>query len=104
VLPSRDHDLDHDHDHMVWEIRDQERDARYQQQLAHESWQGLSSIALLDYLGQSRRGYMRDVLCLFKSKLCHHFNNFHDEGGMKTSLEREVGSMDDLLPNHVKNI
>jgi hypothetical protein len=31
VLPSRDHDLDHDHDHVVWEIRDQERDARYQQ-------------------------------------------------------------------------
>ena len=30
--PSRDHDLDHDHDHVVWEIRDQEMDARVRQQ------------------------------------------------------------------------
>jgi hypothetical protein len=54
--PSRDHDLDHDHDHVVWEIRDQEMDARVQQQQVHESWRALSSDALLDYLDQSRRG------------------------------------------------
>jgi hypothetical protein len=65
LLPSCDHDLDHDHDHVVWESHDQEKDERYQQQLAHESWQELSSTALLDYLGQSRKGYMRDVLCPF---------------------------------------
>jgi hypothetical protein len=65
-LPSRDHDLDHDH--VVWEIHDQERDARYRQQLAHEIWKGLSSIALLDCLDQSRRGCRRDVLFLFQNK------------------------------------
>jgi hypothetical protein len=50
VLPCRDLDLDHDHDHVVWESHDQEKDAKYQQQLAHESWQGPSLITLLDYL------------------------------------------------------
>jgi hypothetical protein len=53
-LPSHDHDLDHDH--VVWEIRDQEMDARDRQQRVHESWRGLSSDALLDCLDQSRRG------------------------------------------------
>jgi hypothetical protein len=33
--PSRDHDLDHDH--VVWEIRDQEMDARVRQQQVDES-------------------------------------------------------------------
>jgi hypothetical protein len=43
--------------------------------------------------------------CSFlKVKLSHHFNHLHDEGGMKTSLEREAGSMDDFLPNHIKYI
>jgi hypothetical protein len=50
-------------------------------------------------------GGIGEMSCpFFKSKLCHNFNHFHDEGGMKTSLEREAGSMDDLLPNHIKNI
>ena len=54
--PSHDHDLDHDHDHVVWEIRDQEMDARVRQQQVHKSWRALSSDALLDCLDQSRRG------------------------------------------------
>jgi hypothetical protein len=56
--PSHDHDLDldHDHDHVVWEIHDQEMDARGRQQQIHESWRGLSLDALLDCLDQSRRG------------------------------------------------
>jgi hypothetical protein len=35
--PSHDHDLDHDHDHVMWEIHDQEMDARVRQQQVHES-------------------------------------------------------------------
>jgi hypothetical protein len=62
--PSHDYDLDHDHDHVVWEIRDQEMDARVWQQQVHESWRVLSSDALLDCLDQSRRGCKIDVLCL----------------------------------------
>jgi hypothetical protein len=66
--PSRDHDLDHDHDHVVWEVRDQERGVRDQQQQVHESWRGLSSDALLDCLDQSKRGCTRDVLFLSQSE------------------------------------
>jgi hypothetical protein len=50
-------------------------------------------------------GGIGEMSCpFFKSKLCNHFNHLHDEGGMKTSLEREAGNMDDFLPNHIKNI
>jgi hypothetical protein len=37
-------------------------------------------------------------------KLSDHFNHLHDEGGVKTSLKREAGSMNNFLPNHVKNV
>jgi hypothetical protein len=67
--PSHDHDLDHDHDHVVWEIRDQEMDARVRQQQVHESWRALSSDALLDCLDQFRRGCKIDVLCLSHSEI-----------------------------------
>jgi hypothetical protein len=50
-------------------------------------------------------GGVGEMSCSFlKAKLSHHFNHLHDEGGVKTSLEREAGSMDDFLPNHIKYI
>jgi hypothetical protein len=41
---------------------------------------------------------------LFISKLGDHFNHFHDEGGMQTSLERKARCMNNLLSNHIKDI
>jgi hypothetical protein len=38
------------------------------------------------------------------AKLSHRFNHFHDEGRVKTSLKREAGIMNNVLPNYVKNI
>jgi hypothetical protein len=73
--PSLGHDLDHDHDHVAWEIYGQGRDARHRQQqqdqqtdqqgYVYGSWKGLSLSALLDYWGQSRKGYKIDVLYLY---------------------------------------
>jgi hypothetical protein len=48
---------------------------------------------------------VREMSCsFFKAKLSHHFNHLHDEGCVKTSLEREAGSMNDFLQNHIKYI
>jgi hypothetical protein len=38
------------------------------------------------------------------AKLSDHFNHLHDEGGVKTSLKREAGIMNNFLPNHVKTL
>jgi hypothetical protein len=41
---------------------------------------------------------------LFISELGDHFNHFHDEGCMQTSLERKARGMNNFLPNHIKDI
>jgi hypothetical protein len=53
----------------------------------------------------SPKGGVRNVLgAFFIPNLGDHFNHFHNEGGMKASLERRARSMDNLLPDHVKDI
>jgi hypothetical protein len=114
--PSLGHDLDHGHDHVAWEIRGQGRDARHrqeqqqqdqqtdQQRYEHMSWKGLSLSALLDCWGQSRKGYMTDVLCFYHIETGSQLNHLHDKRSMKTSLQWKAGSMNDFLPDHIKDV
>jgi hypothetical protein len=38
------------------------------------------------------------------SKLRHNFNHLHDKRSMKTSLQWKAGSMNDFLPDHIKEV
>jgi hypothetical protein len=48
---------------------------------------------------------IRLMSCTFIiSKLRHNFNHLHDKRCMKTSLQWKAGSMDNFLPDHIKDV